>query len=50
LAPAAVAILIATDSGGLSVADFVLYKAILGVALGALVTPAIALLALADDS
>jgi hypothetical protein len=49
LAPAAVAILIATDSGGLSVADFVLYKAILGVALGALVTPVIALRAMADD-
>jgi hypothetical protein len=49
LAPAAVAILIATDSGGLSVADFVLYTAILGVALGALVTPVIALRAMADD-
>jgi hypothetical protein len=50
LGPAAVAILIVTDSGGLSVADFVLYKAILGVALGALVTPVIALGAMADDT
>jgi hypothetical protein len=49
LAPAAVAILIATDSGGLSVTGFVLYKAILGVALGALVTPVIALRAMADN-
>jgi len=49
LAPAAVAILIATDFGDLSVANFVLYKAILGVALGAFVTPVIALRAMADD-
>jgi hypothetical protein len=47
LAPAAVAILIATDPGDLSVANFVLYKATLGIALGALVTPAIALCAMA---
>jgi hypothetical protein len=49
LAPAAVTILIATDFGDLSVPDFVLYKAILGFALGALVTPVIALRAMADD-
>jgi hypothetical protein len=50
LAPAAVAILIAADFGDLSVADFVVYKAILGVALGALVTPLIALLEMADNA
>src|SRR4051812_14448982 len=49
LAPAAVTILTVTDFGDLSVVDFVLYKAILGVALGALVTPAIALRAMAED-
>jgi hypothetical protein len=50
LAPAAVTILIATDFGDLTVANFVLYKAILGVALGALVTPLIALRAMTDNA
>jgi hypothetical protein len=49
LAPATVAILVATDFGHPSVAGFVLYKAILGVVLGAVVTPAIALCAMTDD-
>jgi hypothetical protein len=48
LAPAALPILIATNFGHLSVAEFVLYKAILGVVLGAVVTPAIALCAMVD--
>jgi hypothetical protein len=45
----AVAILIGTDFGGLSVFDFVLYQAILSLALGSLVTPAIALRAMSED-
>lgn len=50
LAPPAVAILAALDFGDLSVGEFVLYKAIFGVVLGALVTPPIALLALSDSA
>lgn len=49
LGPGAVAILIATDSGGLSVANFVLYKASFAIALGALATPVIALHAMTED-
>ncbi len=48
LAPPAVIVLVATDFGGISTGDFVLYKAILGVALGAVVTPLIALWAMSD--
>jgi hypothetical protein len=48
MAPLAVLVLVALDFGDLSVGEFVLYKAIFGVVLGALVTPPIALLALAD--
>jgi len=48
LSPIAVAILLAVDFGDLSVGEFVLYKAILGVVLGAFVTPVIALWAIAD--
>jgi hypothetical protein len=48
LAPPAVAALVALDFGDLSVGEFVLFKAIFGVALGAVVTPPIALLAMAD--
>jgi hypothetical protein len=48
LAPPAVILLVATDFGGISTGQFVLYKAILGVALGALVTPPIALWAMSD--
>jgi hypothetical protein len=49
LAPLAVLVLVVVDFGDLSVGEFVLYKAIFGVALGALVTPPIALLAMADS-
>jgi hypothetical protein len=49
LAAPAVLALVALDFGDLSVGEFVLYKAIFGVALGALVTPPIGLLALADS-
>jgi hypothetical protein len=48
LEPPALPILIATNFGHLSVTGFVAYKAILGVVLGAVVTPAIALCAMAD--
>jgi hypothetical protein len=49
LAAPAVLALVALDFGDLSVGEFVLYKAIFGMALGALVTPPIGLLALADS-
>jgi hypothetical protein len=48
LGPPAVVALIAFDFGDLSIGDFVLYKAILGVLLGLLVTPLVALLAFGD--
>jgi hypothetical protein len=48
LAPISVLILVAIDFGGLTQGQFVLYKAALGVALGAAVTPVIALWAMAD--
>lgn len=48
LAPPAVLVLVLLDYGDLSVGDFVLYKAVFGVVLGALVTPPIGLFAMAD--
>jgi len=48
LGPIAVLVLAAIDFSGLTTGQFVLYKAVLGVALGAVVTPAIAVLAMAD--
>jgi hypothetical protein len=48
LGPPAVAILIATNFGDIATGTFVLYKAILGITLGAIVTPMIALHAMAD--
>jgi hypothetical protein len=50
LSPLSALVLIAVDSGGLSTPGFVLYKAMLGVALGAIVTPLIALCAMADTA
>jgi hypothetical protein len=50
LSPLSALVLIAVDSGGLSTPGFVLYKAMLGVALGAIVTPVIALCAMADTA
>jgi hypothetical protein len=47
-APAVIALVI-RDPGDVSVGDFVLFKAIFGVVLGALVTPPIALAAMTDD-
>jgi hypothetical protein len=49
LGPLAVLVLVALDFGDLSVGEFVLYKAIFGVVFGALVTPPIAMLAMADS-
>jgi hypothetical protein len=48
LSPIAVGVLLAADFGDVSRAEFVAYKAALGVALGAIVTPIIALRAMAD--
>ena len=47
-APFAVALIVAVDFADLTIAQFVLYKAVLSVVLGALVTPLIALLAMTD--
>ena len=47
LAPLAVVALIVLDVGSLSVNQFVAYKAVFGVALGAVVTPVVALWAIA---
>jgi hypothetical protein len=49
LGPPAALIIALRDPGDVSVGDFVLYKAILGVILGAIVTPPIALAAMTDD-
>jgi hypothetical protein len=49
LSPPAVLILALRDPGDVSVGDFVLFKAIFGVILGAIVTPPIALAAMTDD-
>ena len=48
LAPLSVLVLVTIDFAGLSTTQFVLYKAALGVALGAIVTPVIAVRAMAD--
>ncbi len=47
LGPLAVVVLVALDFGDLSISEFVLYKAVFGVVLGAIVTPPIALAAMA---
>jgi hypothetical protein len=49
LSPPAVLALVIRDPGDVSVSDFVIFKAIFGVVLGFLVTPAIALAAMTDD-
>jgi hypothetical protein len=49
LGPPAVALLAAIDYGDIGVGEFVLYKAIFGVALGAIVTPVIAVAAMRDQ-
>jgi hypothetical protein len=49
LGPPAVVVLLLRDPGDVSVGDFVLYKAIFGIVLGAIVTPPIALAAMTDE-
>jgi hypothetical protein len=48
LAPLSIVLLVAIDFANLTGAQFVVYKAALGLALGALVTPVIAILAMTD--
>jgi hypothetical protein len=50
LSPVAIAIFAATRLGSVTTTQFVLYKMVLGVGLGAVVTPMVALLAMADYS
>ena len=49
-APGTCAVLVGLASGGVSRGSFVIYKALLGVALGAVVTPVVAVRAMAQDS
>jgi len=49
LGPVAVIVLAALDFGDLAIGEFVTYKAVFGVLLGALVTPLIAMVAFGDD-
>jgi hypothetical protein len=49
LGPIAVVVLLLLDYGDLSISEFVTYKAIFGVLLGALVTPPIAMVAFGDE-
>ena len=49
LGPIGVVVLLLLDYGGISISEFVIYKAIVGVVLGALVTPPIAMVAFGDD-
>lgn len=49
LGPLAVIVLLLLDYGDISISEFVVYKAIFGVALGGLVTPLIAMVAFGDD-
>jgi hypothetical protein len=49
LGPLAVVVLALLDYGDLAIGEFVTYKAIFGVLLGALVTPLIAVVAFGDD-
>ena len=42
-------VLLLLDYGGISISEFVIYKAIVGIALGMLVTPLIAMVAFGDD-
>jgi hypothetical protein len=49
LGPIAVVALLLLDYGGISISEFVIYKAIFGIALGVLVTPLIAMVAFGDE-
>jgi len=48
LGPVSVLVLAAIDFSGLTRGEFALYKAVLGVVLGAIVTPVIAVCGMAD--
>lgn len=48
--PAACALLVALASNGVSRSSFVIYNAILGVVLGAIITPLVAVRAMADTA
>jgi hypothetical protein len=50
LSPIVIAVLAVAQLGSMSPTEFVVYKMVLGVALGAAVTPVIAVLALADHT
>jgi hypothetical protein len=49
LSPVAIAVLVVGQMGTVSTTGFVVYKMVLGVLLGAAVTPVIAVLAMADQ-
>lgn len=49
-APATCAVLVGLAGGGVSRESFVIYKVLLGVALGAVITPVVAVRAMAEDS
>jgi hypothetical protein len=49
LAPASIVLLTLIDTEGMRQGQFVLYKGVLGVVLGAIVTPLVAGLAMADE-
>jgi hypothetical protein len=49
LGPIGAVVLLLLDYGGISIGEFVIYKAIVGIALGMLVTPLIAMVAFGDN-
>jgi MFS family permease len=49
LGPIGAVVLVLLDYGGISITEFVIYKAIVGIVLGAVVTPPIAMVAFADE-
>jgi hypothetical protein len=49
LGPIGAIVLVLLDYGGISITEFVIYKAIVGIVLGAVVTPPIAMVAFADE-
>jgi hypothetical protein len=49
LGPIGAVVLLLLDYGGISIGEFVIYKAIVGIALGMLVTPLIAMVAFGDE-
>jgi hypothetical protein len=49
LGPLGAIVLLLLDYGGISIGEFVIYKAIVGIVLGAIVTPPIAMVAFGDE-